>query len=108
MDPPTSLFERWIARPRRPWLRVGISVTLIAALPIAAALDGVCRALSQTLSQDQPTGTLPADLNALVIYEGRLKEGRTWPYNTVMLRTLVLSGLASLAPGSAASSSRHG
>ena len=41
MDPPTSLFERWIARPRFQWLRVGISVAIVAAPLVAAALDGV-------------------------------------------------------------------
>ena len=41
MDPPTSLFERWIARPRFQWLRVGISVAVVAAPLVAAALDGV-------------------------------------------------------------------
>jgi hypothetical protein len=33
-----------------------------------------------------------------VIYEGRLKESRTWPYNTAMLRTLVLSVLVPVVP----------
>jgi hypothetical protein len=65
---------------------------------VRAQIAAACRALSQCLANEQPSGTLPTDLNALVIYEGRLKEGRTWPYNTAMLRTLVLSGLIPLAP----------
>jgi hypothetical protein len=65
---------------------------------VQAQIAALCRALNQTLNRDHPTGTLSADLNAMVIYEGRLKEGRTWPYSTVMLRTLVLSGLAPLVP----------
>jgi hypothetical protein len=65
---------------------------------VRAQIATPCRALSTSLEQNQPTGTLAADLNALVIYEGRLKESRTWPYNTAMIRTLVLSVLAPLAP----------
>jgi hypothetical protein len=67
-------------------------------LAVRAQIAATCRALSQNLARDQATGTLPADLNALVIYESRLKEGRTWPYNTAMLRTLLLSGLVPLVP----------
>jgi hypothetical protein len=92
MDPPTSLFEKWIARSRHPGLRIGIGLAVLAAFPIA------CRALSQCLAGGQATGTLPADLNALAIYEARLKESRSWPYNTAMLRTLVLSVLAPAVP----------
>jgi hypothetical protein len=65
---------------------------------VQAQIATTCRALSQSLRQSHPTGSLPADLNALVIYEGRLKGGRTWPYNTAMLRALVLSGMAPLLP----------
>jgi hypothetical protein len=65
---------------------------------VRAQIAAACRALSQCLANERPTGTLPADLDALVIYEVRLKEGRTWPYNTAMLRTLVLSGLVPLTP----------
>jgi hypothetical protein len=65
---------------------------------VQAQIAAACRALGQSLDRSQPTGTLAADLNALVIYEGRLKGGRTWPYNTAMLRWLVLSVLAPLVP----------
>lgn len=41
---------------------------------------------------------MPADLNALAIYEARLKESRSWPCNTAMLRTLVLSVLVPVVP----------
>jgi hypothetical protein len=41
MDPPTSLFERWIARSLGLWLRIGICVAVVAAPLVAAALDGV-------------------------------------------------------------------
>jgi len=40
MDSQISLFDRWVARPRRPWLTALVAVALLAALPIAAALDG--------------------------------------------------------------------
>jgi hypothetical protein len=65
---------------------------------VRAQIAAICRALSQSLARDQATGTLAADLNALVSYENRLKESRTWPYNTAMLRTLLLSGLVPLVP----------
>jgi hypothetical protein len=42
---------------------------------------------------------LSAELNALIAAEKRLKVTRTWPYNTEMLRTLVLSVLTPLAVG---------
>jgi hypothetical protein len=65
---------------------------------VRAQIAATCRALSQSIDREKPTRTLAADLNALVIYEGRLKESRTWPYNTTMFRTLVLSVLVPLAP----------
>ena len=40
MHPSQSLFDRWIAQPRRPWLLALIAVALLGAPPIAAALDG--------------------------------------------------------------------
>jgi hypothetical protein len=65
---------------------------------VQAQIAAACRALSQCLAGGQATGTLPADLNALAIYEARLKESRSWPYNTAMLRTLVLSVLVPVVP----------
>ena len=40
MHPSQSLFDRWIARPRRPWPTALVAVALFAALPVASALDG--------------------------------------------------------------------
>jgi len=82
----------------RPTHRVLAAARKAELNAVRAQIAATCRALSQGLANDQATGSLPADLNALVIYESRLKESRTWPYNTAMLRTLVLSGLVPLAP----------
>ena len=38
-----------------------------------------------------------AEANLLMAYEQRLREARTWPYNTAMLRTLFLSVLVPIA-----------
>src|SRR3990172_1239203 len=40
MHPSQSLFDRWIARPRRRWPTALVAVALFAALPFASALDG--------------------------------------------------------------------
>lgn len=39
VDTQLSLFDRWIARPRRPWVTACIAVLLLAAPFVAAALD---------------------------------------------------------------------
>lgn len=49
MSPTLSLFDRWIARPRRPWLIALGAVALLAAPPVAAAFDGT---LSTFLTSD--------------------------------------------------------
>lgn len=56
-------------------------------------LQRSCRDLLQRLDQNQDTGRLPAEINALVAYDQRLQMTGTWPYNTTMLRTLVFSAL---------------
>jgi hypothetical protein len=60
-----------------------------------------CRTLVERVDADEITGTLGAEINALVTYEERLQAARTWPYDTAMARTLVFSvvipGAASLA-----------
>jgi hypothetical protein len=43
MKSPTSLFDRWISRPRRPWLTACVAVLLLAAPLLAAGLDGTLR-----------------------------------------------------------------
>ncbi len=45
------------------------------------------------MNNDLGTDTLPGEISALAIYEKHLKETRTWPYNTAMLRTLFFSVL---------------
>lgn len=50
-----------------------------------------CRTLIQRLDAGESAGDLGAQINALVTYEERIEEARTWPYNTTMLRTLFVS-----------------
>lgn len=50
-----------------------------------------CRALVARIDAGESTGTLGADINALVAYEKRIQATSTWPYNMAMLRTLFLS-----------------
>ena len=49
------------------------------------------RALMVRIQAEESTGTLGADINALVAYEKRLQAASTWPYDTAMLRTLFFS-----------------
>jgi hypothetical protein len=49
------------------------------------------RAWMKRRAAEESIGTLAAEINALVSYEKRLEEARTWPYNTRMLRTVVVS-----------------
>lgn len=50
-----------------------------------------CRALVAHIDAGESTGTLGAEINALVAYEKRVQATSTWPYNTAMLRTLFFS-----------------
>ena len=50
-----------------------------------------CRALMARIEEQEDTGTLGAEINALVAYEKRIQETSTWPYDTAMLRTLFFS-----------------
>jgi hypothetical protein len=45
------------------------------------------------MEDNQETKNIPAEITALAIYEKQLRETRTWPYNTTMLRTLFFSVL---------------
>jgi hypothetical protein len=58
-----------------------------------------CRALMARIDAQEGTGTLGAEINALVVYEERLRAASTWPYDTAMLRTLFFSVIV---PGIAA------
>jgi hypothetical protein len=57
------------------------------------------RDLMERLAMDRSTGSLGAEISALVAYEKRIQSARTWPYNTAMLRTLFVSVVV---PGCAA------
>ncbi len=50
-----------------------------------------CRALMARIDAEESTGTLGAEINALVAYEKRIQTASTWPYDTAMLRTLFFS-----------------
>jgi hypothetical protein len=58
-----------------------------------------CRTLMKRIATHESSGTLAAEINALVAYEERIQAARTWPYNTGMLRTLFFSFVI---PGGAA------
>ncbi len=58
---------------------------------VQSSIRAASRTLMERLAENESTGTLGADINALVAYEERLKTARTWPYNTSMLRTLFVS-----------------
>jgi hypothetical protein len=45
------------------------------------------------MQRGEPTGNLPWEVNALVAYEKELDQASTWPYNPVILRTLIVSVL---------------
>ena len=47
--------------------------------------------LLHRLEQKEETGSLPSETCALAVYEKRLLQVSTWPYNTAMLRTLGVS-----------------
>jgi hypothetical protein len=64
---------------------------------VSALLNAGYRRLADLAAQQQPTGNLPAEVGALLAFEGRLRQARTWPYDTGMLRTLAFSILVPAA-----------
>jgi len=52
---------------------------------------GASRTLVARFDAGEDGSRLAAEINALVIYEERLKEVQTWPYDTATLRTLFFS-----------------
>jgi hypothetical protein len=58
---------------------------------VRGQLQNSYRELLHLLEHNQATDNLPNEINALAVYEKQLKETRTWPYNTTMLRTLFFS-----------------
>ena len=66
---------------------------------LKAIRDYILRAsrdLMRCIDQNQDTSVTASEINALVVYEGRLQATQTWPYNTRMLRTLFVSVLIPL------------
>jgi hypothetical protein len=64
---------------------------------VAQQVNAGSRRLNDRLAKGQPTGSLAADIGALMAFERRLESARTWPDDTAMLRTLGLSVLVPLA-----------
>jgi hypothetical protein len=58
-----------------------------------------CRTLLERTEAAESTGTLGAEINAMIAFEERLQGTSTWPYDTAMLRTLFFSVIV---PGGAA------
>jgi hypothetical protein len=58
---------------------------------VERSIRRACRTLKERVDAQESSGTLATEIDALVVYEERLKEARTWPYNTAMLRTLFVS-----------------
>ncbi|HSR48001.1 MAG TPA: hypothetical protein VLL77_08430 [Anaerolineales bacterium] len=52
--------------------------------------------LLHRLDEGSPPGDATAQVTALLAYEQRLRDASTWPYNTAILRTLVVSVLIPL------------
>lgn len=55
--------------------------------------------LTARTAHDQPTTQVESTINTWTVLERRLKLTRTWPYNTEMLRALVITVLTPLAVG---------
>lgn len=108
------LFDRTINRPRRWWLALCICLILLCLPFAAAALDGslslilhtglwqvllapVCVSVYILVVGPPLVRVNAAVVTALLAYEQRPKEARTWPDNTSALRTLFFSGLIPLA-----------
>ena len=64
---------------------------------VTQQVNASSRQLNDRLEKGQSTGSLAADIGALMAFERRLESARTWPYDTAMLRTLGLSVLVPLA-----------
>ncbi len=58
---------------------------------VAHELNAASRLLLERRKAGEPVGTLPQEVNALATFELRLKDARSWPYNTAILRTLLMS-----------------
>jgi hypothetical protein len=54
-------------------------------------MRGAFRALLECRATGMPAGSLAQEASALAMYEQRLQQARTWPYNTAILRALFFS-----------------
>lgn len=62
-------------------------------MPLQSQINNKCRLLVKQQDQGMNSSILSGEINALVVYEQRLNNARTWPYNVTMLRTLFFSVL---------------
>jgi hypothetical protein len=58
---------------------------------VSEELNVASRRLLQCCKTGEPAGNLGQEVNALASFEQRLREARSWPYNTAILRALVIS-----------------
>ncbi|MGW8143783.1 MAG: hypothetical protein ACWGN2_05270, partial [Anaerolineales bacterium] len=65
-------------------------------MPLQSQINNKCRLLVKQQDQGMNSSILSGEINALVVYEQRLNNARTWPYNVTMLRTLFFSVLLPL------------
>jgi len=56
-------------------------------------INQIGREIMDCLNREAEAATKAQIINALIAYEQRLHNARTWPYNTSMLRTLFFSVL---------------
>jgi hypothetical protein len=78
----------------RPTHRVLLAAKKQALSAARAHIEQACQELMERLARQEDTVQLAQVTNTLLVYEHRLVDARTWPYNTAMLRTLFLSVLA--------------
>jgi hypothetical protein len=64
---------------------------------VVEELNIASRRLLQCRKAGEPTGNLAQEVNALATFEQRLRDARSWPYNTAILRALVFSILVQVA-----------
>ena len=61
---------------------------------VGRQLARACDRLEELISQDQDTHAVATELNALATIKRELQTMTTWPYNTQMLRTILVSAAA--------------
>jgi hypothetical protein len=77
----------------RPTHRVLFAAKKQALSAVRTRIEQASQDLMERLARQEEAGQLAHVTNALLAYEHRLVDARTWPYNTAMLRTLFLSVL---------------